>query len=532
VLWFSATLASSWPEQADEVPVKLVLPELGMIDAAPYPWQPLLWSSACSFAAKAPAEHCQELLQWMLQRSPASALTGGSMDSAILELTELQYSQALEVVSRQLTKGEVHLLVGDRFAAMALDTFPYGTGHKDSTKAQALLLLALRHAMGSDAGLLCQGLREKALPILCEAVMMGSSGELRTDLNSEDPEWNATQGLFSTLISALPEGLSTDMAHPAGALWREKWHLFEGALQQIPSTETDQPALATVEALVAGVRALPMLLPEALELLLQSAKAHWIHPLPDVQLDGLRNICVGVPCPPVDPSRAAEMLSTAILGVFSDLILNEGGRASDDLLTSPSTLTAFFKLVAEAVSLTPTTVTKEGEVEGGRGLCSGKLRELLLANSNFVLHCLELARKALEERASDSVVTEILRFCAGMLANGREGPSAHRSGVVANLPPLCMVICYVLNQECLLDLEILEGAAEVLTLAAVGYGAEFGAALTSGLDNLQVPAFNRERLQVHVAACADWGSQKMEWLEQLQQIVREWQSERRHMAVA
>jgi hypothetical protein len=266
-----------------------------------------------------------------------------------------------------------------------------------------------------------------------------------------------------------------------------------------------------------------MLLPEVMQLLSQSAKAH---ALPDVQLDGLRNIVAGVPCPPVDPTRAADLLSTSILGVSSDLLCK-----AQDLLESPGTLTAFFKLLAEAVGVVPATPTKDGGMEGGRGLCEGKLREALIATPDFVQTCLELAGKALLERASDQAVTEILHFLAGVLANGTEGQSPHRVAVVAALPKLCMVVCYALNQECLLDLEILEGAAEVLTLAAVGYGTDFGSALTQGLDTLQVPVFNRERLQRHVAACADWGSQKMEWLEQLQQIVREWQGERRHADV-
>jgi hypothetical protein len=538
-LWFSATLASSWPEQADNVPVKLVLPELAMIDIAPYPWQPLLWSSACSFSAKAPAEHCQELLQWMLQRPPTTAYKPpDSSVSDIQELTELQYSQALEMVSRNLPSGEVHVSVGDRFAAMALDTFPYGTGHADSAKAQALLLLALRHAMGSDASLMCKGLNDKALPLLCDAVDM----EAQDSSTDNDPPWNAAQALFSTLICALPDGLSTDMAHPAGVLWREKWNYLEGALLHWnQSSTTDQPAAAAIAALTAAVRALPMLLPETLQLLSQSAKAN---PLPDVQLEGLRDIATSVPCPPVDPARAADLLSTAILGVSSDLLCR-----AQDLLESPTTLATFFKLLATSVSAAAVDpaakAADENSLEGarrrpgedtivddGRGLCEGKLRETLLATPEFVQTCLDLAGKALVEKASDSTVVEILRFLAGVLANGREGPSPHRSAVLAVLPKLCMVVCYSLNQECLLDLEILEGAAEVLTLAAVGYGADFGAALTQGLDALQVPAFNRERLQLHVSACADWGSQKMEWLEQLQQIVREWQSERRHMAVA
>jgi hypothetical protein len=529
VLWFSATLAGSWPDQADEVPVKLVLPELGMIDIANYPWQPLLWSSACSFAAKAPAEHAKELLQWMLQRSPAAALTLQDHPvNDIMELTELQYAQALETVSRQLPRGDVHVAAGDRFAAMALDTFPYGTGHKDSTKSQALLLLALRHAMGSDAGLLCKGLQEKALPLLCDAV----ESEVQDSSTDNNPPWNATQALFSTLICALPEGLSTDLAHPALPLWREKWQIFEGALLYWPqSSTTDQPAASAVEACVAGVRALPALLPEALQLLSQSAKAH---PNPDVQLDGLRNIAVGVPCPPVEPSKAADLLSTAILGIFSDLLM----QRREDLLTSPSTLIAVFRLQAEAVDVTPSVPAandrdaKDGDMEGGtsRGLCQGKLREKLLSTPDFAQTSLELAAKALQERAADSLVTEILRFCAGILGNGREA-DVHGAAVLAALPMLCIVVCHALNQECLLDLEILEGAAEVLTLAAVGFGADFAAALQQGLDALQVPAFNRERLEKHVAACAEWGSQKMEWLEQLQQIVREWQSERRHAAV-
>merc|ERR1711924_43836 len=197
------------------------------------------------------------------------------------------------------------------------------------------------HAMGSNPALLCQGLKEKALPLLREAVDLEQQ-DASTDNN---PPWIATQALFSTLICALPEGLSTDLAHPAVVVWREDWKYLEGALLYWPqSSETDQPAAAASQALSAAVRSLPVLLPEALQLLSQSAKAH---PTPDVQLDGLRDIALHVPCPPVDSSRAADVLSTAILGIFSDLLL----QRREDLLTSPSTLTAVFRLQAEAVSM-------------------------------------------------------------------------------------------------------------------------------------------------------------------------------------
>lgn len=527
VLWFSASLAVNWPDQAEAVPVKQVLPALGAIDTAPYPWRPLMWSSACSFAAKAPAEHSLELLEWMLERSPVSV---GSMPdhpvNDIQELTELAYAQALEVVSRQLPSGVVHVAVGDRLATLAMETFPYGTGHKDSAKAQLSLLLGLRHAMGSEPSLLCQGLNEKALPLLADAV----DGEERDSATDNDPPWNAAQALFSTLVCSLPEGLSTDMQHPSGALWKQQWKYLEGALlywQQ--SSTTEQPATAAVEALIAAVRSLPMLLPDVLQLLAQSAQMNL---LPDVQLAGLRDIAVAVPCPPVDSSKAADLLATAILGVSSDLLMKW-----QEIVQSPSTLHNFFRLLAEAMSNSSSPskeVEKDNESkECSHGLCEGKLCSTLLAAPDFIERCLESASELLAERCAENIIVEIFRFAAGILASSGESRNASQRGrVIAALPTLCTAVCRALAlQECLLDLEVLGGAAQVLTLAAVGYGSDFEMAIAQALDILQAPMFNRERLQSHVAACAAWGTQKMEWLEQLQQIVREWQNERRHANV-
>jgi hypothetical protein len=463
----------------------------------------------------------------MLERSPISV--ANEPDHAvndIQELTELPYAQALEVVSRQLPSGAVHVAVGDRFASLALDTFPYGSGHKDSSKAQLALLLALRHAMGSEPSLLCQGLNEKALPLLADAV----DGEERDSATDNDPPWNAAQALFSTLVSSLPEGLSTDLQHPSGALWKQQWKYLEGALLYWPQSSTsEQPATAAVEALTAAVRSLPMLLPDVLQLLAQSAQ---VNMLPDVQLAGLRDIAIAVPCPPVDSSKAADLLATAILGVSSDLLMK-----AQDLAQSPSTLHLFFKLLAEAMSNSShpsKDADKDNESkEVSHGLCEGKLCSTLLAAPDFVERCLELASEVLAERCAENVITEIFRFAAGILAGSCESRNASQRGkVVAALPTLCTAVCRACAlQDCLLDLEVLGGAAQVLTLAAVGYGQDFEMAIAQALDILQAPMFNRDRLQSHVAACAAWGSQKMEWLEQLQQIVREWQNERRHANV-
>jgi hypothetical protein len=227
----------------------------------------------------------------------------------------------------------------------------------------------------------------------------------------------------------------------------------------------------------------------------------------------------------VDAAKASDLLATSILGVASDLLMKE-----QDLLHSPSTLTAFFKLIAESVSST-SAQSPESKESGGSGLFEGKLRLMLLAAPDFVEKCSELAGMVFAERCLEGTVKEIFRFAAGVLAGGADS-SSYQQTVTRALPTLCTAVCRALAlQECLLDLEVLGGAAEVLTLAAVNYGSDFTMAIAQGLEMMQVPFFNRERLQNHVTACAAWGSSKMEWLEQLQQIVREWQNERRHANV-
>lgn len=513
VLWFSAALASSWPEQADEVPVKHVLPRLQAIDAAPYPWQPLLWCSACGLATRVPVEHCQEVLLWMLDRSPATAVKPAEHPvSDVVELTGLRYADHLEFVSRQLPSVNVHVAIGDRLAAMALATFQQGIAHEESAKAQSLMLLALRRAMSSNMQLLCKGLNENVLPSLCDSV----AAEVADAPTGKDSPYIALQTLFSTLVCTLPDGLSTDLQHPTLTLWQDSWKYIQAAMVSWPeSAATDQPVKAAVQALIAAVRALPAMLPEVLQLFSQSLR---MRPLPDMQLDGLREIAMSVPCPPVDPGRAAELLSMAIREASQQMLCKQ-----QDWLESPTTSTAFFRLAAEAMG----TSTKGNEPNDGEGLCAGKLRASLLEMRDFVQICLDVAAKILVDHAPDSVVIEIMRFCAGMLSQGRTD-CPHRPLVVAVLPQLCHVMCLALDKECLLDLEILEGLAEVLTLGAVGYGSDFSAAFAHVLDDLHVPAFNGSRLQRHVDACAAWGHQRTEWLEQLQQIVREWQCERRH----
>jgi len=376
--------------------------------------------------------------------------------------------------------------------------------------------------MGSDAALLCKGLSEKALPMLCPYV----DAEAASAKNQNDPEWNATQSLFSTLISSLPAGLSMDMNHPAGALWNQHWRYLEAALLQWPvSSSTDQPVTAATEALTAAVCALPMLLPGTLQLISRSASQH---ELPDIQLAALHDIAIAVPCPPVDTDKAADLLSTATFGVVEALLLR-----SQEVLSSPSTLTALFRLLSESIRAPLSTSSADGSNDSSSaGLCNGKLRSALFAQPAFASRCLELAGEALPECPAEAALTEMLRFIARLFM-GRDirepNDGLLRQAVGAKLPQLCSAICRALaTKECLLDLDILTVAAEVFAYAASAFPTELPCALESGLDQVQVPDWSRRRLQEHLRAREEWGSQRMEWLEQLQQIVREWQSERRH----
>uniref|UniRef100_A0A7S4QI09 Exportin-1/Importin-beta-like domain-containing protein n=1 Tax=Alexandrium monilatum TaxID=311494 RepID=A0A7S4QI09_9DINO len=500
VLWFSGTLAESWPGAMDG-PGGAVLPpasavlELGAaLDAAPEQWRPLLWAAASSLARTGPAEYCQRLLEWTLQRPPTS-----SCYPELVQLVELPYAESIERLCRHLsTAGEVHVAVGERLAALAFEARPAAALHEDSVKAQSLMLLAMRHSMGSDATLLCQGLAQKVIPALCQA----AEAEAQTARAERDPPWRAAQALFGTLSATLPAVAiaPNDRDHPAVGLWRDRWPYVEAALLRWPPSDaSDQPHAAAAAALVAAAQMLPVFFPESVQVLARSAAQH---ELPQVQLEALRKVLASASCRTMDAAGLTELLNDNVLTAVEALLSRE-----DALVANPPTVSALFRL-----------------------LCDEKLRSLLLARPALGERCLVLVTRALPECTSADAAASILHFTAELVGSQDElsAEAAHRQMLVAAIPELCAAVCRALaSHEHLAELdEGLLGAAEFLLRCSDALPAELQPALAAGLRGAQVAEWSSERLQRHVAGRADW-PRKGEWLDQLQQIVCECQRERR-----
>mmetsp|Transcript_66265 Transcript_66265/g.188169 ORF Transcript_66265/g.188169 Transcript_66265/m.188169 type:complete len:821 (-) Transcript_66265:477-2939(-) len=502
VLWFSAALVESWPAVAASsegvvpLPAAAVLGLSAALDSAPESWRVLLWSAACSLAATAPAEHCTKVMDWALQRPPMAVCAPG-----LLQLVELPYAEALERLCRHLPAlGAANALVGERLAALAFEGRSSAALHADSVKCQGLMLRAMRHAMGSDAALLCKGLVQGVMPSLCQAV----EAESQAAPTEADPQWRAAQALFATLAASLPEAAtpSADPPHPAVAVWRDRWPYVEAALLRWPpSSSCDQPLTAAAEALTAAVQVLPALLPGALQLLAKSAAQH---ELPQIQLQALREVTAGAQCTSVDSTKLPELLAGTVLMAVDAILARQ-----DALVAHPPTLSALFKL-----------------------LSVDHVRPLLLVQTPLTGRCLGLMTRALPECSSPDAAAAMLRFAACLVGSREElaAQAAHRSMLVAGLPELCGAVAQALAaQEHLTELEEgLLGAAELLLRCAEALPDDFPGALAAGLGRAQVSESSSGRVQRHVGDRAEW-PKRGEWLGQLQQIVCELQRERRRV---
>eukprot|EP00927_Polykrikos_kofoidii_P054607 TRINITY_DN49008_c0_g1_i1.p1 TRINITY_DN49008_c0_g1~~TRINITY_DN49008_c0_g1_i1.p1 ORF type:complete len:1066 (+),score=166.65 TRINITY_DN49008_c0_g1_i1:64-3198(+) len=507
VFWFCSALAASWPESSSAVPVASAVLELSNIDAAPSPWRALLWASASSLAATAPAEQCPKMVEWMLERAPISA---GSPE--LMVLTEVQYAQAVERACRQICSETAHVAVGERIASLAFVERPSVALHQDTAKAQSLLLRAMSHVMGRDSTLLCQGLSSAILPSLCVAV----NAERDASLAQEDSPWLAAQALFATLATAVS---GTGIDSPAAALWQNHWkYLQDAMLSWTPSTVTDQPRLAAAEALTTAVIAMPRLLESGVKLLTQSAANT---ELPDVQLKALKEVVQRWPrnLPSADAQKAAEVLAAATIESCDALL-----SRPQVLIDSPPTLAALYNLFAEAVRPSPPG-------SSGVGPCDDRLRPLIFAQPlRFTGRTLELVTRVLPDCTSAPASGAMLDFVAMLLAP-EQGTSAgaHRSVLTAALTELCAAICCALaSQDHFAELEAIAPAAQVLYHAADMFPEEISAALSTGLQRVKVPDWSRLRLLRHIASRSEW-TRTSEWLEYLHQIVQEWQRELRHV---
>merc|ERR1712113_472107 len=127
--------------------------------------------------------------------------------------------------------------------------------------------------------------------------------------------------------------------------------------------------------------------------------------------------------------------------------------------------------------------------------------------------------------------TAMLQFVAGLVGVEELDPSsAHRQMMVAVLQQFCSSLCCALAaQEYFTELgESLVSAAEVLLRMATALPIELPVALATGLNHAKIPDWSGARFHSHIGDRYKWPRQD-EWHEQLQQIIREWQNERRRV---
>jgi len=512
VFWFSSALVSRIPDHVEVLPVVAAIQEISAIDKAPLPWRALLWASASSFAATAPADQCPLMVEWMLHRAPMAA---GAPE--LMVLTELQYAQALEKASRNLSSESPRVEFGERLATYAFADRPPEALHDDTAKSQATFLRAMRFAMGSNSALVCQGLTSSIIPGLRNAL----DAEKDMAAFDTDQRWLAAQAFFATMATAVPtDKAEATLDHPAVALWQNNWQYFEDAfLEWRLNEQTEQPRLAAAEAMQAAIRAFPGLLPTGVQLLVKSiAKTE----LPVLQLNALQDIVKHSPNSAEHAQQSAEALSVAILDACDALLSRH-----KDLLESPDTMAALYNLLSDAVLASP-----PGSI--GVGPCYDKLRPLLLAQPlRFAGRSLEFMVRALPDCTSSAASSAMFSFLSRLLSPEDAAPSAgHLSVISAALPELLGSTCLALSsQEHLGELEALVPVGEVLWYAADMLGERMIEALTEGIKRVKLPEeWSRSRLQRLVKSRAEW-PRKAEWLEQLQQIVQEWQREIRQVTL-
>jgi len=513
-LWLSACLARSArsEDNAAQAPASAVLELQIAMDLAPEPWKTWVCAAASSLAGSAVGDLCTRLIVWMLERPPSA-----SFAPEYMELTELPYAESLAQLCSQLPAGSAHIALGERLATLAFAERPSVAMHEQTVKAQSFMLRAMRHAMGGDAALLCNGLSQGVLPPLCKAV----EAEAQSASHESEPQWFATRILFATLQAALPpvESPSMDPLHPALVLWKEHWSYVEAALMQWPqSPETEQPAVAAIEAITAAAQALPLCLPDVVSLLARSAAKH---EMPDLELNALRAVSNGVRCPPMNAGQSADVVAGAISSAVEAELAQQG-----ELLESPSTLAAFFQLLSDAVRPSPLGTA-------GVGPCADHLRPKMLERCALMGRCLALVPLGLQDCTSESATASMLRFMGNLVGNEEKLPknAPHRAFLVAMLPELCASLCHALatlQHLTALD-EGLVAAAELLLRLANALPEELPAALSAGIGQSHVSAWSGGQLQRHIGNRASYPKQT-DWLEEFQQIVCELQREHRKVS--
>eukprot|EP00930_Biecheleria_cincta_P061971 TRINITY_DN4749_c0_g1_i2.p1 TRINITY_DN4749_c0_g1~~TRINITY_DN4749_c0_g1_i2.p1 ORF type:complete len:1074 (-),score=233.04 TRINITY_DN4749_c0_g1_i2:518-3622(-) len=522
MLWLFSAICSSMleghPSSSDvavttKLAVQSLEPKLAGLDHACPLWRTPLWTSVYSMATSVnscnamPCTSGPVLLEWMLQRSPSEAKTPETQ-----EVTELLYARALEAACKRLPSGTSHPALGERLFMLAFsDWDPSSQQDERRVEVQALYLSALRFAMGEQPDALCNFMANTVMPKLCRA----ADDEAARSLSSccwDGAPWPAHRVLFETLASLLPVGRpSADIEHPSLPIWRQAWKYLQAALLDYPvEAASNQPVTAAAQALRRAGLSCPVMLPEVLRLLASSVAKRD----PEAQLNVLREIISDVPCPPVDRSKAAELLDAAVASAAEALL-----DRAQDLVESPDDLAAMFALLAEAVRPSASGTS-------GGGPCKDQLRPLVLMQPDFVCRCLHLISRALPECCSKTCAEQMIRFVTRLISTEEASPESHTWLLSSTLAPICSSLCSALAaQDFWTEPESLAEDGELLLTALEAMPEEFHSALATGLAQAGVSEHSKALLQQHMLSRGEW-SQKGHWLEQLHQIVVEWQSER------
>lgn len=510
-MWWAATLAASAHERNSPCVGSAVL-ELGLLDAAPAAWRALLWFTASGLACSALGDVCQQLLPWVLDRSPA--ITRAQVPW-IPRHTELGYARAVELLARQLPAG-THMQHAERIARLALEPIPAVALHATSAESRGVLLRACRRVLGGDAACVCSCLSQAVLAPLRQAV------EAEAASCGSGSQWPAVQVLCEALVVALPEVEDAGQSGSAAAVavWQANWDCMQASLLKwTPSATTNQPVEAASDALASAALVLRPLLQPTLQLLVDSISQR---AQPHAQIQAVCRIATGIQVPASDLSAVGELLAEAVLTLCQALL-----ACPAVLLQNPATLEALYRLLAACIQLVP--VGKPAD----QHLCGGHLRPRLLGQAGLVRRCLEVVADALPECPRPSGVEWTLIFVSRLLKGMQAGREVHpnlRELLRLSVPQLCVALTQALAcQPQLAKIECIHYAAEVLLQVADVFPEDAPAALRGGVERLAglgVPEYSRHRLERHVLQRSEWASFAA-WIDGLQQIAHDWQNERR-----
>jgi len=523
-LWIGSVLAEEASKHGEGLAAEAALAVWELrepLSQALEPWRTWLLHSATSFAPAMPRERVPNYIEWMLANPPSS-----SFALEVLELTELPFMQNLRTLCERLPQGSPHIGLCDRLVLLVFVERPPKALHARVVEVKAAVLEAMRFAAGSDHAVLCQGLRQGLLPSLTQAAEQEAAQALADPSNKERP-WTAARTLFALLRAALPLPEQQKLSRAAGdgqgtataaslALWKDCWRYIEAAMTTWPQTESsEEPSKSAVAALVAAASALPGLLPDIVNLLAASVAKY---DMPDIEFDALRTIISTVSCPPLDPASCAEVLCAAVASAAEAELRNE-----EDLTESPSTLAAFFQLLAEAIRPSPLGTA-------GAGPCAGQLRPRLMARTDLINSSLSVAVQSLQNCTSEAAVIAILRFLGNFVGTDKLAGTPLEQLKGSSLPLTAPVLQALSTLPQLQEMEEgLIAAAELLLRLFLALSSEDASnLLVLASTEAGLAPGSRDQLQRLLSTRSSFQNQT-DWLEDFQQVV--YQLQREHAKV-